>query len=97
MRKLKKTLLIIMLLILMIVLVGCAKVIDSTGIERKIEYGLIEINAIDGNGSSTICYDPTTMICYIKIDGYHRLALSPYYIIGKNGIPEIAIYGKNYK
>ena len=94
---LKRTLLIIMLLILMIVLVGCAKVTDPTGREREVSYGLVEINTIDGNGSSTICYDPTTMICYILIDGYHRLALSPYYIIGRNGTPEIAIYGENYK
>ena len=94
---LKKTLLIIMFLILMIVLVGCTKVTDSTGREREISYGLIEIDTIEGNGYSTICYDPKTMICYIKIDGYHRLALSPYYIIGKDGAPEIAIYGKNYK
>ena len=97
MRKLKKILLIIMLFVLMIVLVGCAKVIDSTGKERKIMYGLIEIDTIDGNGSTTICYDPTTMICYMQIDGFHRLALSPYYIIGNDGTPEIAIYGENYK
>lgn len=94
---LKRTLLIIMFLILMIVLVGCTKVTDSTGKERKISYGLIEIDTIEGNGNSVICYDPTTMICYIQIDGYSRLALSPYYIIGKDGTPEIAIYGENYK
>lgn len=94
---LKRTLLIIMFLILIIVLVGCAKVIDPTGKERKVSYGLVEIDTIEGNGNTTICYDPTTMICYILIDGYSRLALSPYYIIGKDGIPEIAIYGENYK
>lgn len=98
MRKLKRALLIIMLLILMIALVGCTTVIDPTGKEREVSYGLIEIDTtIEGNGHSTICYDPTTMICYILIDGYSRLALSPYYIIGKDGTPEIAIYGKNYK
>ena len=94
---LKRVLLIIMLLILLIVLVGCTKTIDPTGREREVSYGLVKIDTIEGNGNSTICYDPTTMICYILIDGYHRLALSPYYIIGKNGIPEIAIYGKNYE
>ena len=95
---LKRTLPIIMLLILMIVLVGCTKtVIDPTGRERKVSYGFVEIDTINGNNESTICYDPTTMICYIQICDFNRLALSPYYIIGKNGIPEIAIYGENYK
>ena len=86
-----------MLLIFIIILVGCTKVIDPTGREREVSYGLIEIDTIEGNGNSTICYDPTTMICYILIDGYSRLALSPYYIIGKDETPEIAIYGENYK
>jgi hypothetical protein len=94
---LKRALLIIMLLILMIVLVGCAKIIDPTGREREVSYGLVEIDKIEGNGDSIICYDPTTMICYVLIDGYSRLALSPYYIIGKDGTPEIAIYGENYE
>ncbi len=93
----KKILLVISLLILVFTLTGCMTVTDDTGVERNIEYGLITIDKVSGNGCFEICYDPTTKICYMKIIGVYRLGVSPYYIIGNDGKPEIAIYGVNYK
>lgn len=93
----KKILLIISLLILVFILTGCTTVTDDNGIERKIEYGLITIDEESKNGHFEICYDPTTKICYMKLSSVYRLAISPYYIIGNDGKPEIAIYGVNYK
>ena len=93
----KKILLIICLIVCAIILVGCAKVKDEYGVDRKIEYGLITLNTVSGDGEFEICYDPTTKICYMKITGFYRLAVSPYYIIGEDGKPEIAVYGENYK
>lgn len=93
----KKILLVISLLILVFILTGCTTVTDDNGVERKIEYGLVTIDKVSGDDGFEICYDPTTKICYMKIRGYYKLAISPYYIIGNDGKPEIAIYGVNYK
>lgn len=80
-----------------ILLSGCVpKTIDSQGIERYVSYGLIEIETLDTEGNTTIAYDPRTMICYLKINHLYRLGISPYYIIGADGKPEIAVYGVNY-
>lgn len=93
----KKILLVISLLILVFILTGCMTITDDSGAERKIEYGLVTIDKVSGDGCFEICYDPTTKICYMKIIGYYRLGVSPYYIIGDDGKPEIAVYGVNYK
>lgn len=93
----KKILLVVSLLVLAFVLTGCMTVKDDNGIDRKIEYGLVTLDTVSGDGCFDICYDPTTKICYMKITGFYRLAVSPYYIIGEDGKPEIAVYGVNYK
>lgn len=98
MSKVRKVSLLIMLFIVATVLSGCVnKTTDYKGVERKVEYGLVEIGAVSGDGQFTVCYDPTTMVCYMKIWSTYRLAISPYYIIGENGEPEIAVYGVNYQ
>lgn len=99
--KVKRFLLLLVLLLFAIMLSGCVqKTIDSKGIERHVSYGLIEIETLNGNGAepsdTVVAYDPQTMICYLKISGYYRLGISPYYIIGEDGKPEIAVYGVNY-
>lgn len=93
----KKILLIISLLILACTLTGCATVTDENGVERSIQFGLVILDKVSGNGDFEICYDPTTKVCYMKILAGHGICLSPYYIIGNDGKPEIAVYGVNYK
>lgn len=92
----KKAIAIVLLLILLVILTGCVKVTDSYGITRKINDGLVNVATVSGNGYFEICYDSTTMICYMKIYRPQGIAVSPYYVIGENGEPEIAVYGKNY-
>lgn len=99
----KKIILVVLLAVLTVTLAGCgdSKTIDSKGIERSVSYGLIDVETLDTGsstvgGTTTVAYDPRTMICYLKILGYHRMGISPYYIIGKDGKPEIAVYGVNY-
>lgn len=93
----KKLLIFLCLILCLCILSGCQTVTDEFGNERVIQYGLVELHKVPGDGEFTICYDPTTNICYMKIAGLYRLALSPYYIIGEDGKPEIAVYGVNYK
>ena len=93
----KKILLVISLLILVFTLTGCMTVTDDNGVERNVEYGLVTLSKVSRNGDFEICYDPTTKICYMKLSSIYRLGVSPYYIIGNDGKPEIAIYGVNYK
>ncbi len=98
MSKVKKVSLFIILFIVSTFLSGCVnKTTDYKGVERKVEYGLVEIGSVSGDGQFTVCYDPTTMVCYMKIWSTYRLAISPYYIIGEDGQPEIAVYGVNYQ
>lgn len=94
--KVKKIAVIAILLVMLVVLSGCVKTVDPTGVERKVSYGLVTVAKVSGDGEFEVCYDPSTMICYMKICALYRLAISPYYIIGTNGEPELAIYGHNY-
>lgn len=96
----KKVILVLLLAAVLFVVAGCAKkVIDENGVERETDYGLIVIekshSGIDGNRE--IAYDPITKVCYVVIDDTYRAGISPYYIIGADGKPEIAVYGVNYK
>ena len=96
----KKVILVLLLAAVLFVVAGCStKVIDDKGVERKTDYGFIIIDqpysGIDE--CREIAYDPITKICYIIIDGFYRAGISPYYIIGEDGKPEIAVYGVNYK
>jgi len=94
----KKIALILLLVVLTVALAGCVPTtVDSKGIERYVSYGLIEVETLyTDDGSTTVVYDPRTMICYLKVSGYNRLGISTYYIIGEDGKPEIAVYGVNY-
>ena len=67
--------------------------------ERETNYGFIIIEKpyIGRGDNCELVYDPITKVCYIIIDGYHIAGITPYYIIGKDGKPEIAIYGVNYE
>ena len=88
----------VIFVILVFVLSSCSvKTTDHEGIEREVSYDFVVIRRINGNYPTEICYDPNTMVCYLKImvDVY-RFGLSPYYIIGADGEPEIAVYGVNY-
>ena len=96
----KKIILVILLAAVLFIVAGCAtKVVDEKGMERETDYGLIVIekhhNGI--SGSREIVYDPITKVCYTVIDDTYRAGISPYYIIGEDGKPEIAVYGVNYK
>jgi len=87
---------ILLCAILCLLVSACGKTTDENGIERNIEYGLVEVRKISGNGYSVICYDPVTKICYLVVSVPYKYGISPYYIIGENGEPEIAVYGMNY-
>ena len=92
----KKIIIVISLVIMCIILVGCShKKKDSTGTEQNVIYGFIELK--DMGDYCYICLDENTNICYYILQHDNRVGISPYYIIGENGEPEIAIYNKNFK
>lgn len=95
----KKIILCICLVGMLLMLVGCAAnstITDDFGYERVMKYGLVVIRSYE-DGKQEICYDPATKVCYLKLWNEYRLAVSPYYIIGEDGKPEIAVYGVNFK
>lgn len=96
--KVKKAVLLLMFILLTVVLAGCTKMIDPNGIERNVSYGLVEVETKINNihENVVVCYDPKTMVCYLKMLDQYQMGLSPYYIIGEDGKPEIAVYGVNY-
>ncbi len=96
----KKIFVCLMLVSCLFALAGCkTKITDEFGNERIVGFGLVEVKALSEQRyeRNKICYDPATKICYLKAEGYHSLAICPYYIIGEDGAPEIAVYGVNYK
>ena len=104
MKHVKRVILISFLIVLTLLLTGCARiVVDENGIEREevlsyfisiSEYGK---NDLTGLGITHMVYDPETKIVYVIIVEGNRAGISPYYIINKDGQPEIAVYGVNYK
>lgn len=94
----KKIILCICLVGMLLMLVGCENhtITDDFGYERVMKYGLVVIRSYE-DGKQEICYDPATKVCYLKLWNEYRLAISPYYIIGEDGKPEIAVYGVNFK
>lgn len=69
-------------------------VVDENGVSHPSTFGLVEIKSIDG---SQLLYDPETKVIYMWVHGGNRAGISPYYVIGQDGRPEIAVYGVNYK
>ena len=100
--KSKAILAIVCYILLLFVLSGCTThtiVNPETNIEYEIQYGLYVVKRVyaHGDASSIIAYDPKTNVCYFVVDNFRRAGITPYYIIGEDGTPEIAVYGKNYK
>ena len=96
----KKIILVILLAAVLFIVAGCAtKVVDEKGMEREIDYGFIVVERFYDRGDDycDLVYDPITKVCYIVINGFYRAGITPYYIIGEDGKPEIAVYGVNYK
>lgn len=93
----KRLIFLVILLAAFLVLTGCAnKVKDIHGVEQTVHYGFVKIRELNGNGDTAIVYDPSTMICYYYYTSPYNFGISPYYIIGESGTPEIAVYGVNY-
>lgn len=97
----KAILVIVCCVLILFVLSGCTHTVvnPETNIEYEIQYGLYVVKKVYeyGDASSVIAYDPKTNVCYFVIDNFRRAGITPYYIIGEDGTPEIAVYGKNYK
>ena len=89
----KKILFIFVLFIVLMCLTSCTIEKGSSDSYGLISTGSHEYNA---NGSSYIAYDPDTHVCYMVCYAANRLSVCPYYIIGSDGKPEIAVYGVNY-
>lgn len=91
-----------LLVAVLIIMSSCSnKVTDDSGVEHDILYGLVIADTLYDLSSLQdqhlcVAYDRTTKVCYLLAYGGYRLTISPYYVI-KDGKPEIAIYGKNYK
>jgi len=104
MKHAKRVILISFLIVLALLLTGCARmVVDENGIEREeVSSYFISINEYGKNdlrssGATSMVYDPETKIVYVIIVAGNRAGMSPYYIVNKDGHQEIAIYGVNYK
>ena len=90
----KKFIIVLIMLVIIIFLTGCEKVKDENGEYVSSNFGLIKIEDKD---QKELLYDPETKIVYMYLYDYYRAGISPYYVIGENGKPEIAMYGVNYK
>ena len=99
MSKIKKIVICAILIFIILALAGCKKVTDPYGIERNMASEFIKVKNLSqiGSGKASIYYDPETMICYMQITSLYSLCLTPYYVLGENDKPEIAVYGVNYK
>ena len=101
--KVKKLLIGLLVSGLALSFTGCGdKVVNDKG-EKVQSFGqFIEINKTDvtsSNGyiySQYFVYDKTTKIVYVLQGSEHYSGITPYYVLNKNGKPEIAIYGENY-
>jgi len=103
MKHVKRVILISFLIVLALLLTGCARiVVDENGIEREEIFSYFISLSEDGNdigsaGRTYMAYDPETKIVYVIFVNGNRAGISPYYITNKDGQPEIAVYGMNYK
>ena len=101
--KVKKLLIGLLVSGLSLSFTGCGdKVVNDKGEKVKSFGQFIEINKTDvtsSNGyrfSQYFVYDKTTKIVYVLQGSEHYSGITPYYVLNKNGKPEIAIYGENY-
>lgn len=102
--KIKKLLIGLIVSGLALSFAGCGdKVINDKG-EKVQSFGqFIEIKKTkiaSSEGcmfSQYFVYDKTTKIVYVVQGSDHYGGITPYYILDKNGKPEIAVYGENYK
>lgn len=92
--KMKKFIIILIMFVIIILLTGCEKVENENGEYVNSNFGLIEI---ENTHQKQLLYDPETKIVYMYISSLYRAGISPYYVIGENGEPQVAIYGVNYK
>lgn len=97
----KRILIAAFLVIVVIAAAGCGKTVtDEYGVEHKMMGGFVKIREVGerefNEYASVVCYDPATKVCYVVTEG-HGLGVSPYYVIGADGTPEIAVYGVNYR
>lgn len=90
----KKLIIVLIMFAIIIFLTGCVKVKDKNGEYVKSNFGLIEI---EDEHQKQLLYDPETKVVYMYIYSLYRAGISPYYVIGENGKPELAMYGVNYK
>lgn len=90
----KKLIIVLIMSAIIIFLTGCVKIKDENGKYVNSAFGLIEI---EDEQQKQLLYDPETKVIYMYIYGLYRAGISPYYIIGENGKPEVAMYGVNYK
>lgn len=99
----KKAIVFLTALTLMFSAAGCGgeKIINEYGEKVPIYGDFIEINHKRYNTYTTerLVYDKNTKVMYWYFDNSHdfSIAVSPYYIIGKNGEPEIGVYRENYE
>ena len=91
----KKIALVIIILTIVFLMTGCQKTIDVNGVERDMAYGLVIVDRYDSN--VMIAYDPKTLMCYLVVERLYGVGISPYYIVSDDCVPEVAIYGVNYK
>lgn len=94
----KKLIFILALLCILVIISGCSpKYVDDNGTSYEVSYGFIVISKFNMDKHMEIAYDPETKICYIVDIRAYGGGICPYYIIGENGEPEIAVYNKNFK
>lgn len=82
---------------------GCGDKVINDKVEKVQSFGqFIEIKKTkiaSSEGcifSQYFVYDKTTKIVYVVQGSDHYGGITPYYILDKNGKPEIAVYGDNY-
>lgn len=85
----------VVLLIILIFIFCSETTTDTDGIAKPSRFGLIKISDICG--TNQLYYDPATKVIYMYVHEYQTGGITPYYVIGEDGKPEIAVYGVNYK
>lgn len=102
----KKVIVFLTALTLMFSVAGCGKevVVNEYGEETPVYGDLIEISHRDYDITrrESLVYDKNTKVMYWYFYNIYNIwdgcvSVSPYYIVDKNGKPEIGVYKKNYE